>query len=53
MERDALWRMVMDAKYGSMWGSWCSNSVQGPYEFCLWKSIGRVGMGMLVLGMSQ
>ena len=39
MERDALWRMVMDAKYGSMWGGWCSNSVQGPYEFCLWKSI--------------
>ena len=39
MERDALWMMVVDAKYGSMWGSWCSNSVQGPYEFCLWKSI--------------
>ena len=39
MERDALWRTVVDAKYGSMWGSWCSNSVQEPYEFCLWKSI--------------
>ena len=39
MERDALWMMVVDAKYGSMWGSWCSNSVQGPYESCLWKSI--------------
>lgn len=39
MERDALWRTVVDAKYGSMWGGWCSNSVQGPYEFFLWKSI--------------
>ncbi|XP_059436099.1 uncharacterized protein LOC132169027 [Corylus avellana] len=23
-ERDAWWRVVVDAKYGSLWGGWCS-----------------------------
>ena len=39
VEREALWRRVIDTKCGSLWGGWCSNSVQGPYGFCLWKSI--------------
>ena len=29
MERNALWRRVIDTKYGSMLG-WCSQRVQGP-----------------------
>jgi hypothetical protein len=28
-EREALWSMVMDAKYGSASGGWCSNEVTG------------------------
>ena len=45
MERDFLWRRVVDAKYGSMlgWGCWCSNGVQGTYGICLRKNI-RKGM---------
>jgi hypothetical protein len=27
MERDALWRKVVDIKYGSMRGGWCSKEV--------------------------
>lgn len=23
-ERDAWWRVVVDSKYGSLWGGWCS-----------------------------
>uniref|UniRef100_A0A2N9FRU0 B box-type domain-containing protein n=1 Tax=Fagus sylvatica TaxID=28930 RepID=A0A2N9FRU0_FAGSY len=30
-EREALWRLVVDAKYGSLWGDWCSKSGRGPY----------------------
>ena len=30
---------MVDIKYGSMWGRWYSNSVQGSYRVCLWKSI--------------
>lgn len=28
-EGDALWRTVIDAKFGSIWGGWCSNEVRG------------------------
>jgi hypothetical protein len=31
MERDALWRKVVDIKYCSMRGGWCSKEVGGPY----------------------
>ena len=26
---NALWRRVIKAKYGSMWGSWCSRGLMG------------------------
>ena len=42
-ESEALWRKVIDAKYGSMWG-WCSKMPRGPYGVSLWKSI-RAGWG--------
>jgi len=41
MERDALWRKVVDVKYGSMRGGWCSKEVGGSFGFGVWKSIRR------------
>ena len=38
-EREALWRRVVDVKYGSLWGGWCSKEVKGPYGMSLWKNI--------------
>jgi hypothetical protein len=40
-EREALWRVVVDSKYGSSWGGWCSNEVHGSYGVSLWKNIRR------------
>jgi hypothetical protein len=37
MERDALWRKVVDFKYGSVRGGWCCKEVGGPYGVGLWK----------------
>jgi hypothetical protein len=37
MKRDALWRKVVDIKYGSMRGGWCSKEVGGPYGMGVWK----------------
>uniref|UniRef100_A0A2N9HPM1 Reverse transcriptase zinc-binding domain-containing protein n=1 Tax=Fagus sylvatica TaxID=28930 RepID=A0A2N9HPM1_FAGSY len=31
LKREALWRLVVDAKYGSLWGGWCSKSGTGSY----------------------
>ena len=39
LEREALWRLVVDAKYGSLWGGWCSNPGKGPYGVSVWKFI--------------
>lgn len=41
MEKDALWKRVIATKYGVDWGGWCSKSVAGPQEVCLWKHIQR------------
>uniref|UniRef100_A0A2N9HRV7 Kinesin motor domain-containing protein n=1 Tax=Fagus sylvatica TaxID=28930 RepID=A0A2N9HRV7_FAGSY len=38
-EKEALWRKIVELKYGGMWGDWCSKSVQGPYGKSVWKSI--------------
>jgi hypothetical protein len=38
-EREALWRRVIDVKYGSMWGGWCTNVGRGSYGVSLWKTI--------------
>jgi len=40
-ERDALWRSVIDVKYGSVRGGWCSLPVTGPYGVGVWKFIRR------------
>jgi endonuclease/exonuclease/phosphatase family metal-dependent hydrolase len=39
LEREALWRLVVDAKYGSLWGGWCSKSGTGSYGVSVWKFI--------------
>jgi hypothetical protein len=39
MERDAYWRKVVEIKYGSMWGGWCSEEGHGSYGVSVWKSI--------------
>jgi hypothetical protein len=39
MERDGNWRKVVEAKYGNMWGGWCTKAVKGSYGVSLWKSI--------------
>jgi hypothetical protein len=40
MEMDAIWRKVVDIKYGSMRGGWCSK-VGGPFGVRVWKCIRR------------
>jgi hypothetical protein len=40
-ERDALWRVVVDSKYASAWGGWCSNEFHGSYGVGHWKNIRR------------
>jgi hypothetical protein len=39
--REALGRLVVDIKYGSSQGRWCSNDVNGSYGVRLWKNIRR------------
>ena len=41
MERAALWRQVIEVKYDSEWGGWCTRPVNGPYGVGLWKYISR------------
>jgi len=31
-EREALWKVMVDSKYDSLWGEWCSNEVHGSYR---------------------
>ena len=39
METDALWRRVIEAKYGNIWGGWCTKEMTSPYEVNLWRYI--------------
>jgi hypothetical protein len=39
VEREALWRQVVVAKYGSLEGGWCSNMPTGTHGVGLWKFI--------------
>lgn len=41
IENDALWRQVIERKYGRVWEVWCTRSVNGPYSVGLWKSISQ------------
>ena len=39
IEGDALWRRVIEAKYGNDWSGWCTKPVAGAYGVSVWKSI--------------
>jgi len=41
-EREALWRLVIDAKFESLKGGWCSKEVSGSFGVGVWKHI-RMG----------
>jgi hypothetical protein len=43
-EIEALWRPVVDCKFGSSWGGWCSGEVNELHGVGLWKFI-RKGWG--------
>ncbi|KAG7965378.1 hypothetical protein I3843_09G220400 [Carya illinoinensis] len=38
-EENALWRNILDVKYGSIWGGWCTKEVRGAYRVGVWKFI--------------
>jgi hypothetical protein len=40
-ERDALWRKVVEVKYGSMARGWCTNQDMRSYGVGVWKHIRR------------
>jgi len=40
-ERKALWRLVIDVKYGSARGGWCFLPAAGSYSVSVWKYIRR------------
>ena len=39
METDALWRRVIEVKYGNDWGGWCTKKVTSAYGVSLWRHI--------------
>ena len=39
METNVLWRRVIEAKYGNIWGGWCTKKVTSPYRVSLWRYI--------------
>ena len=40
MKTDSLWRRVIEAKYGNIWGGQCTKKVTSPYGVSLWRFIG-------------
>jgi hypothetical protein len=40
-EKEAFWRLVVEAKYGCLNGGWCSKEVEGPFGVGVWKHIRR------------
>jgi hypothetical protein len=40
-EREAYWRKVVEIKYGSMEGDWCTKQVERPFGVGVWKHIRR------------
>jgi hypothetical protein len=44
IERDALWILVVESKYDSTRGGWCSKEVVGLFGAGVWTCI-RMGVG--------
>ncbi|KAG2707779.1 hypothetical protein I3760_05G162800 [Carya illinoinensis] len=40
-EPDSLWKLVIEKKYGGLWGDWCTREVNGAHGVGLWKHIRR------------
>lgn len=48
--KETLWRLVVDVKYGTLWGGWCSNVVNRFFMVLVFgKILGRVGRNFLDL----
>ena len=49
LETNALWRRVIEAKYGHVWG-WCTKKVTNVYGVSLWRFIrsGRLNFSKLL-----
>ena len=41
MDREALWKQVVEVKYESIWGGWCTKEDQEAYGVGAWKGIRR------------
>ena len=39
LETNALWRRVIKAKYGKVWGGWCTKKMKSAYGVSLWRFI--------------
>ncbi|KAL4637913.1 hypothetical protein ACB092_03G112400 [Castanea dentata] len=39
LETNTLWKRVIEAKYGNIWGGWCMKKVTSPYDVSLWRFI--------------
>ena len=39
IETDALWRKVIEAKYGNVWGGWCMKKVTSAYMVLASRSL--------------
>jgi hypothetical protein len=48
-EREALWRLVIDAKFESLKGAWCSKEVSGSFGVGVWKHIRRGWRSFVIL----
>ncbi|KAG6732890.1 hypothetical protein I3842_01G199300 [Carya illinoinensis] len=40
-EPDSLWKLLVEKKYGGLWGDWCTREARGAYGVGLWKHIRR------------
>uniref|UniRef100_A0A2N9G025 RNA helicase n=1 Tax=Fagus sylvatica TaxID=28930 RepID=A0A2N9G025_FAGSY len=48
-EKEALWRKIVESKYGGMWGGWCTNPGQGPYGRAYGNPSGKYGLSSWIL----
>jgi hypothetical protein len=47
MERETLWRLVVETKFDNMRGDWCSKEIVGPFGVGVWKHI-KWGWGVFL-----
>ena len=50
LETDALWKRVIETKYGNVWGCWSTKKVTSVYGVSLWRFIrsGRLNFSKLL-----